>query len=511
MIQREEKFFSNEITHVVTTRSIPPEQKSSRQRLEVAPAETPVEASAETFDDQEREQPETVDPCKLMLMRTSKKPVNRKLFDTSSRNALAHMQDVKPKRSMDVLNRAREMGKKVWSLDKLQRMLSMLLEPDLHVSAAIAYGSRSTSTHTSHSQTRTANEKSLLQLLQNERVNGPSDRDPTVATRELHYFKGPYVYVYDFEEKQKPIMAREYAKVQDRSEGDWPQFRTAPLGRCPFIDDYDHREVIKPKKRESVKAAAAESKPNLQPPEPAAATKPVTGKRTLGEMESAHTRGSSVASTEFLAPKPIAGKKFEFNPNAFKSRAGTGRLFGGEPVASGVQPSNVTSAIRSQMISSTAATPGAIGVLSKEVHGLQRKVLQRNSSHDLSSRRLGSVETSFKEEHNDSKRPSTLGRTSSRKIELIDEQQAAADDDDDEHAAARAQVEKRVIKPKKKDPKPGYCENCQDKFADFDEVRAFPSLCILDDGQRPLTFPIAHCLPKAPQVRRQCRELGRAG
>jgi regulatory subunit for Cdc7p protein kinase len=406
-----------------------------------------------------------------MLMRTSKKPVNRKLFDTSSRNALAHMQDAKPKRNMDVLNRAREMGKKVWTLDKIQRMLSMLLEPDLHVSAAIAYGSRSTSSHVSHLQSRTANEKSLMQLLQNERVNGPSDRDPTVATRELHYFKGPYIYVYDFEEKQKPIMAREYGKVQQRNDGEWPQFRTAPLGRCPFIDDYDQREVVRPKKRGTVKPAT-ESKPSVQPLEPPP-SKPVTGKRTLGEMESAHTRGSSVASTEFIAPKSLAGKKFEFNPNAFKSRTGTSRLFGGEPVASGVQPSNVTSAIRSQMISSTAATPGAIGVLSKEVHGLQRQVLQRNSSHDLSSRRLGSVETSFREENNDSKRPSTLGRASSRKLELIDEQQAAADEDDEEQTGAHAQVEKRVIKPKKKDPKPGYCENCQDKFADFDEVSIF--------------------------------------
>ncbi|KAI1859068.1 hypothetical protein JX265_010545 [Neoarthrinium moseri] len=460
---REEKFFSIEITHVVTTRSIPVESRSSRQRQEDNTATT------ETHDDQEQLQ--TINPS--LLNRVSGQSVKRKLFDTTSttqapsRGTFAQIQDARPKRSTDVLSRAREMNKKIWSLDKLQRMLSMLLEQDLNVSAAIAYGSRSAASQSAHAQSRTADEKSLLQLLHNERVNGPSDRDPTVATRELHYFKGPYIYVYDFEEKQKPIMAREYNKVTDKSDGDWPQFRTAPLGRCPFVEDYDHREVAKPKKREVVAKPATGSKPVLQPPE-APPSKPVTGKRSLSEMESAHNRGSSVASTEFNPPKLLAGKKFDFRPNAFSSRAGTARtLFGGEPVASGVQPSHMTSAIRSQMISSTAATPGTITGLSKEVHGLQRKVLQRNSSHDLSSRRtFGSVETSFKED-NDTKRSGTLARTSSRKLELVDEKLAAEEEERD--AKARREMEKRLVKPKKKDPKPGYCENCADKFDDFDD------------------------------------------
>ncbi|KAK9425924.1 putative DBF4-type domain-containing protein [Seiridium unicorne] len=456
---REERFFSSDITHVVTTRSIPAEQRTSRRQED-----------ADTEANHEQHQPQTINPS--LLDRSAEQSVRRKLFPDAkpksqvpTRAGLAQMQDTRPKRSTDVLSRAREMSKKIWSLDKLQRMLSMLLEPDLNVSAAIAYGSRNASEKPSHAQSKAADER-LLQLLHNERVNGPSDRDLTVATKELHYFRGPYLYIYDFEEKQKPIMVREYNRVQEKSDGEWPQFRTAPLGRCPFVEDYDHREVVKPKKREVVKAAVG-PKPVLQPPE-VAPPKPVTGKRSLSEMESAHNRGSSVASTElFNPPKLVAGKKFEFRPNAFTSRAGPGRLFGGEPVASGVQPSNVTSAIRSQMISSTAATPGAIGVVSKEVHGLQRKVLQRNSSHDLSSRRtVGSVETSLKDE-NESKR--SLGRTSSRKLDLIDEQAATNEDDDQQSAKARTLAEKRVVKPKKKDPKPGYCENCQDKFEDFDD------------------------------------------
>src|SRR5262249_11294280 len=55
------------------------------------------------------------------------------------------------------------------------------------------------------------------------------------------------------------------------------------------------------------------------------------------------------------------------------------RFAGGEPVASGVQPSNVTSAIKSQVISSTAAVPGAKAGPSKELNALKRKVLERNN------------------------------------------------------------------------------------------------------------------------------------
>ncbi|KAK8045377.1 G1/S regulator NimO, partial [Apiospora rasikravindrae] len=441
---REDKFFSNDITHVVTTRSIPPE-KSARQREEEA-----ANTTTEIHDG--HEQVQTINPSLLNRVTDGTPSVRRKLFDTTStavpsRRPLTQLQDARPKRNMDVLHRAREMGKKIWSMDKLQRMLSMLLEEDLLVSAAIAYGgSKSGSVRTSHTDSRSVHEPNLLQLLQNERVNGPSDRDPTVTTQELHYFKGPYVYVYDFEEKQKPIMVREYQKVADKADGDWPQFRTAPLGRCPFVEDYDHREVAKPKPKPKPKQA-------------------VTGKRSLSEMESAHNRGSSVTSVELTnSMKP--GNKFEFRPN-FTSRAGTTRLFGGEPVASGVQPSNVTSAIRSQMISSTAATPGAIGMMSKEVHGLQRKVLQRNSSHDLSSRRAGSVDPSLRDDPT-ARRALTLSRTSSRRLDLVDD---ATTCEEDEDAKARAQAEKRAVvkAAKKRDPKPGYCENCQDKFEDFED------------------------------------------
>lgn len=147
-------------------------------------------------------------------------------------------------------------------------------------------------------------------------------------------------------------------------------------------------------------------------------------------------------------------KPADIRQNAFTGRAGTGRLFAGEPVASGVQPSNITSAIRSQMVSSTSGVNGAKAGTSKEVHGLQRKVLQKAApaSHDVSSRRLAEVSMDVA-----SSRSTTMGRHTSRPADVQEEEQ-------------KTERKTQQSLKSKRDLKPGYCENCQDKFRDFDEV-----------------------------------------
>ncbi|KAI0026138.1 Dfp1/Him1, central region-domain-containing protein [Xylariomycetidae sp. FL0641] len=458
---REAAFFSIDITHVITTRQMPTEQSVKLTEE----SDTAEKKSQNHERGSEQEQTDTINPS--LLTRFSEASVKRKLFDTETRArklAGAQEQSTKqPKRNMDVLLRAKDMGKKIWSADKLQRMMRLLLENDLYRCAEIAYGVRRKTARAGHAESRPAEDRNLLRLLQNERVNGPSDRDPTVHAHDLHLFKGPYIYVYDIEEKQKPIMVREYPKVADKSLGEWPKFQSAAVGRCPFVEDSDTREAREHAKNKARAKAATEVK---AAPETGAMAPPksIIGKRTLGEMERGHTRHSSLASVDTPnPPKGMFGENGENRPKAFTGRAGTGRLFGGEPVASGVQPSNVTSAIRSQMVSSTATTPGVITGLSKEVHGLQRQVLKRNStatSQDFSSRRTG--EASFRDE-NSSKQSFTLGRTSSRKLETVDD------------GAKRTQkgVESRKERPvstkSKQDMKPGYCENCAEKYADFDE------------------------------------------
>ncbi|TRX95594.1 hypothetical protein FHL15_003552 [Xylaria flabelliformis] len=472
----ETAFFSVDVTHVITSRTIPTEDTTARDNGRDMTTEKETAPSGQ-------EQAATINPS--LLTRFPNTSVKDRLFDADLR-ARAHRvppqpidQTLKvPKKAVDILIRARDMKKKIWTADKLVRFTSILLEADPYRSADLAHG-RLKATLSTQGESRGTEDRNLLRLLQKERANGPSDRDPTVVTHEIVFFKGPYIYVYDVDEKQKPIMVKEYPKVTDKSKGKWPQFQTAPLGRCPFIEDSEVREAREAKEAKEAKeamqkmraqiesqegAGETKTKPTLQPPR-MAPPRQVTGKRTLSEMELGHNRQSSVASVEFPSlSRGIGGENMDFSRKAFTSHAATGRLLAGEPVASGMQPSNVTSAIRSQMISSTATTPGVITGLSKEVHSLQRQVLKwhPSMSQDPSSRRAAG--SSFREDTS-VRRPPTLGRTSSRKLELVDEKT------EEKEAIAQPKSVNRATSRKKADAelKLGYCENCNEKYASFEE------------------------------------------
>ncbi|KAL2069706.1 hypothetical protein VTL71DRAFT_14385 [Oculimacula yallundae] len=483
---REEKFFSNAVTHVVTTRSIPPAQQS-------VPTETPVTSST---NDSQNSQPQTINPS--LLDRSSESanthsdlggrgkftfeaPISRRLHGQDG--------DVRRQqgRNADVLYRARELGMKIWALEKLQRMLNAMFNAE---TGQANHGHNTRSNSVSTTLPKTGREADLSQLLRNERINGPSDRDPTVATKEITLFKGPFIYIHDIDEKQRPIMVREYAKVAHKEDGDWPQFRSVANGKCPFVEEIDYSQREADKEKEAIRlqrqqekekatiprtrAASAVQAARMQPPK-------ITGKRNLSEMDSASNRNVTVSTKQAnpFAPSnnSYSGKteheaSSRSNQNAFVSRAVGGRLCGGEPVASGLQQSNVTSAIRSTMISSTAAQPGAKAGTSKEVHGLQRKVLEKNSggpgSHGLtSSHRMTDIVSAAREEM--TARPSRL-RTQD-KLTLIEEDVDPSEAEDNARKVEATRKAKAVQQRKleKRDPKPGYCENCQDKFEDFDE------------------------------------------
>ena len=362
---------------------------------------------------------------------------------------------------------------KIWTADKLQRMMVTMFDTDTGYH-------HSHNTRSNSVQSVSRREADLSTLLRNERVNGPSDRDPTVATKEMIMFKGPYIYIHDIDERQKPIMVREYAKVINKEAGDWPQFRSVAQGKCPFVPeaDYSRREAEKEALRQQRKleqerleksiasrtrAAIAADEARMQPP--------AIGRRALMRTDSNSNAASAVvsaaASNSFSAAQDDESSS-RAQPNAYVKRAVAPRLFAGEPVASGLQASNVTSAIRSQMISSTAAAPGAKAGTSKEVHGLQRKVLERNSGPTASgltqSNKFGDLSLVAK----DREAAARLKRKGTP-----DEMEVEGPVRRDASREVKAIPKKKAV-VHRRDPKPGYCENCMDKFDDFEEVRIAP-------------------------------------
>ena len=411
---------------------------------------------------------------------------------TGRRGLSTASRDVEPRRgtgNADILYKAKEMGMKVWSLDKLQRITDTLLnvssEGQLQTGQQVRIKG-------AVPPAKTNREADLSRLLRHERINGPSDRDATVMPTELVPFKGHYIYVRDMDERTKPIMVRDYPKPAPDEYSDWPQFQSVSLGKCPFVPEADpptRQEVEKAKAKEEELRARAKAMMRREPRTRAAiirhdaeaeSTREMERQRPLRELKD----GGNVSipplakvSAEALCPSLSMHSKARSPAKAARdllNNAGT-RLFGGEPAASGMQPSNITSNIRSQMISSTAAAPGAKAGTSKEVHGLKRKVLEKNSAPAINSLQHKQKELDSIGEGRAERTIPAARRTRQRAqtpLIHIDEESTQSEGDEDvwmtEDVRNQSRQQQQVME---KNPKPGYCENCREKYDDFDDVR----------------------------------------
>ncbi|ODH48756.1 hypothetical protein GX48_05081 [Paracoccidioides brasiliensis] len=476
----EEKFFSKIVTHVVTARPIPPEidtPNSTELSTGQAPPVSQFNADGPI---------QTVDPS--LLDKNTENTQNNQGIGRSKKasDKRAGQLDGDGKRdNKDVLYRARQMNMKIWALEKLQRVISTM--NDGNATSSHSHYTRSNGTVSGTGRGRA--ETDLSQVLRNERLHGPADRDSILASKEVIPFKGPFIYVHDFEEKTRPVMVREYPKVAKRQDGAWPQFRSAALGKCPFIDEplskkeLEKRKAVAHQAKEKEPAPTTKSKETVEvkamrPPERSVEKQAVQGAE--GRATQHQTREGPmpapkrVESLLMLPKKPASprGKGLETFPGTKTSLA---TYLGREPAASGVQPSNITSAIRSQMISSTAAAPGAKAGTSKEVHELKRKVLEKGNNPlsmnvMTSSHRMTDISGALKA----SRAPVTRGAKTKAhgNLDHIDEDGMTQSEEEKAQKALQAGKKSSNTeqpKQKKRDPKPGYCENCRDKFDDFEE------------------------------------------
>ena len=443
VIQREEMFFSNKVTHVITTRTIPPEG--------VSPAN-----STTTESIQNESRPQTINPSLLERAGSTHAEAIYKarhgLRKASQPPTTAADESKKPARSADVLVRAREIGMKIWALEKLKRMMATMFDPETGIQH-----NHNTRQASVQAVARPGRDADLSTLLRAEKSSAPPPQP-----RELILFRGPYIYIRDLDEKQKPIMVREYAKPLTKETGDWPQFRSVSMGKCPFVPEADtsrrdaEREMLREQRRIERErlgatrtrsaAAAVQAAQRMQPPQ----------RRALTATESAHNSATISAEPSTYS----AAQDGEAQPNAYVKRAAApARMFNGEPVASGIQ-NNITSAIHSQMVSSAAMAPGQKAGISKEVHALGRRVLEKNSVVPAqASRRMNDLSIGGE----DAKRRKTA------------HEESFNDENRGEQVRQKSQP-RRSRRPEPRAPKAGYCENCMDKFDDFDEVSEFVHL-----------------------------------
>jgi len=487
--QREEKFFSKEVTHVVTTRPIPSDN-------DIGDGSQSTSAGL-----QNAVQPRTIDPSLLDRQTDaqgySAQTRNRFTFEAPTNRKAAHngVRDTESRKSnssnVDILSKAKEMGMKVWQLEKLQRIMNTMWDIPNDAQPQAGQSARTGA----RVSTKGERDEDLSRMLHNERVHGPSDRDATVSG-EMTIFKGPYIYIRDLEERTKPIMVKEFPKPGKDEQGIWPQFQAVSIGRCPFIPELyipDRQDVEKDREKK-----------NQQPLPQKVETRPATRSHTptvpddvRGEnhntVDQSQRRALQEINNEAKPHVPHFEKPAtaQFCPPPSKIRSPlkmatkvvptTARLFGGEPAASGLQPSNITSAIRSQMNSSTSAAPGAKAGTSKEVHGLKRKVLEKNAGPAPTT-----MQTRQKTQDSTNARAENTipyaRRPRKQPLVHIAEESSHPEETEDVWLAEDVRTAKSACARKKpvekRNPKPGYCENCQDKYEDFDDVCYLPNLII---------------------------------
>lgn len=411
-----------------------------------------------------------------------------------------------PTNSVDILSKAQDLGMKVWHVDKLQRIISTIIdvpEEPQHESTKVVFKKPSLAV------SKGIREPDLSRMLRHESLHGPSDRDMSAHSTEMVVFKGPYILVRDYDERTKPIVAKEWSKPPRKGDmGEWPQFRAATEGRCPFIEDVSREELERARaqqekyyaqrlarKREisrnrtlsrtatpqvmSESEEGSQEESGREEEEERPALKPPQAMKPPIARCSSHQDSSAVPEA---CPVPVKLPHQTQSPSKTTSVAPFDHLrAAAEPAASGVQPSNITSAIRSQAISSTAAAPFVKAGTSKEVHGLKRKVLEKNAGPALNT-----IQGRSQQDHRSGRaeaeipRPRQCRAPSQEILARIHEESVGTTEEEDvwlaEDVRSRRGASRNLHRfkgeqqKKKTESKPGYCENCREKYDDFDEV-----------------------------------------
>ncbi|KAL9113849.1 MAG: hypothetical protein Q9227_001983, partial [Pyrenula ochraceoflavens] len=479
----EEKFFSRAVTHVVTTRTLPPELETPTS------SEMPATLSTSASESPSDSQPRTINPS--LLEKSASSEVARK--HAAESDSCFKPPTLNGRRDAsgptDILSRARQMGMKIWQLEKLQRMVSTIYEGEGTV--------HTHNTRNNHATLPKARAEDLSQLLRNERLNGPSDRDPTVISKEMVPFRGPFIYIHDMDEKYKPTMMRDYQKVNKRQDGQWPQFRSAPPGKCPFLDEsttkkdwqkeHEREKAMEVQKQKELVLQADQGRHTTLAvttvAEPPPRRSPRKALREIGQATVPVARVTPVLEGVGSPKRQPSPAYINYESKQEKGAHGPPKpsqmFFSREPAASGIQQSNITSAIRSQMISSTAAVPGARAGTSKEIHELKRKVLEKTTgtgSLSVGSLSNGSAPSSHRIADLASQLRNARAPAPQRAAKSKAQEKLGGVPEDETLSETELAMERLAHAPQRpkrntyKDPKPGYCENCRDKFEDFDEV-----------------------------------------
>ncbi|PWN33081.1 uncharacterized protein FA14DRAFT_192113 [Meira miltonrushii] len=415
-----EPFFSNTVTHLVTQRkfSIPLVDEQGEvigtqgESLVHTESATSASASGRSLMGAGRF-------SRLPTLR--KKNANVPLH--SERNPFDEMGP--PVSANDILVKAKNFGIKVWTFEKFKTVMSGLKGE-----------------HTVDSK----KQPNLSQMLAKEKVYGTQERDPKAARSDYHYFSRNSIYllVEDATAEHRPIMAQEWRKpAREDEEVPWPVLYGELEGRCPFTRFQlaeGHQQRTRPNRFETLQRSVS-----------------------LNHVRKQNRNAS-------LSPAPS---------NDSRSRYTIARGASPYPLASG----NSVSIASTNLTSTTSAAPShsanALGLMSP-FHPLGRKAHQATA---IGMGRPSSLPRSFGQHFPDPAQQQDQARVSivNRMLGITDTRSAS------ELTKAKKSMNpiSRTIaqtggmrrsastgtrlQEYQREKRPGYCENCRQKYEDFDD------------------------------------------
>lgn len=156
----------------------------------------------------------------------------------------------------DIFRYAVKKQLKVWNVEKVFRFLSHLGEqvpeveeydPTTAITTTITTTVNTISNNALAPQTAinsNVHNNNLSNLLMNERIFGPSDRDPSVKRNDFKYFTELYLYIWDVTHKTRPVAIREW---KDKSL--YPKIHHTTNGKSLFVPESRSQNAISILKR----------------------------------------------------------------------------------------------------------------------------------------------------------------------------------------------------------------------------------------------------------------------
>lgn len=125
----------------------------------------------------------------------------------------------------DIFKYAVKKQLKVWTVEKVFRFLN-------HLGETIPNIDECDNSSIIASNYNNNNNNNLSNLLMNERIFGPSDRDPNVRRNDFKYFTCYYLYIWDFTHKTRPVAIREW-----KDKYSYPRMHHTTNGKSLFVPE----------------------------------------------------------------------------------------------------------------------------------------------------------------------------------------------------------------------------------------------------------------------------------